>query len=152
MSRTFTPNATDLDLSSRFLTLAKSTKVPESPRLVVGGQAIELPPQVAMLFNRIFEDFSSGKSVTIISHDAKLTTQQAADHLGVSRPTLIKLLEKYEVPVETVGRHRRIDFGSVENLRSQLKSTQRSILRNLRNEEIAQGFYDSTDHAPVIEN
>lgn len=151
MSRTFTPNTTDLDLSARFLTLTRSARVPESPRLVVGGQVIELPPQVATLFNRIFEDFSSGKSITIISHDAKMTTQQAADHIGVSRPTLIKLLEKYDVPVETIGRHRRIDFGAVEKLKSQLKSTQSSILRDLRREEMAQGLYDSPEQSPIKE-
>jgi excisionase family DNA binding protein len=118
---------------------------------VVGGQVIELPPQVATLFNRIFEDFSSGKSITIISHDAKMTTQQAADHIGVSRPTLIKLLEKYDVPVETIGRHRRIDFGAVKKLKSQLKSTQSSILRDLRREEMAQGLYDSPEQSPIKE-
>jgi excisionase family DNA binding protein len=38
----------------------------------------------------------------------RLTTHEAADVLGVSRPTLIKLLEQERIPYETPHLHRRI--------------------------------------------
>ncbi len=59
------------------------------------------------------EAISLGKSVSIISVDAQLTTQEAADMLNVSRPYLIKLLNNQELPHTKVGRHRRIALEDV---------------------------------------
>jgi excisionase family DNA binding protein len=51
--------------------------------------------------------------VTIFPTATLLTTQQAADLLGVSRPTIIKILDAREIPYITPGRHRRISLTDV---------------------------------------
>lgn len=44
----------------------------------------------------------------MIPQNTLLATQEAADLLGISRPTLVQLLADGEMPYEQRGRHRRI--------------------------------------------
>lgn len=67
-----------------------------------------LMPAIAKTFVDVLRLISSGRGFQLIPVDAELTTQQAADHLNVSRPYLIKLLEQHEIPFTKTGRHRRI--------------------------------------------
>lgn len=74
-----------------------------------GQQAeIVLTPGMSTLLIDLLRHLGSGDAVTIVPVSQMLTTQQAADILNVSRPFLIALLEKDEIPYVLVGRHRRI--------------------------------------------
>ena len=69
---------------------------------------VTLSPAIANTFLQVLRLISSGKGFKLIPVGAELTTQQAADHLNVSRPFLIKLLEAGDIPFAKTGRHRRI--------------------------------------------
>ena len=69
---------------------------------------VTLSPAIANTFLQVLQLISKGKGFRLIPVGAELTTLQAADHLNVSRPFLIKLLEAGEVPFTKTGRHRRV--------------------------------------------
>jgi excisionase family DNA binding protein len=69
---------------------------------------VVLAPALARSFMELLRHIGSGHAVTIVPTEEQLTTQVAADILNVSRPHLIKLIERQEIPHTMVGRHRRI--------------------------------------------
>lgn len=71
-------------------------------------KSIELPAGAVALLMSILEAMAAGRGITLVPEDAELTTFEAADVLNVSRPYLIKLLGRGEIPHRKVGRHRRI--------------------------------------------
>lgn len=70
--------------------------------------AITLTPAMSDLLLDLLRQIGSGHAVTLVPIREMLTTQQAADILNVSRPHLIKLLERNDIPHTMTGRHRRV--------------------------------------------
>lgn len=87
------------------------------------NKSAELPEGAIHLLKEILQLMANGKAVTLISSDSELSTQQAADILGVSRPHLVKLLEEGKIPYRKIGSHRRILFEDLTNYDKELKQT-----------------------------
>ena len=58
----------------------------------------------------IVGELARGHGLSLTPMEAELTTTEAARELKVSRPFLIGLLEKGEIPHRMVGSHRRVRF------------------------------------------
>ncbi|HEX2080355.1 MAG TPA: helix-turn-helix domain-containing protein [Longimicrobium sp.] len=74
-------------------------------------ELVELSRPLVHLLMRILDDLSEGHAVavhTIADGEEEVSTSKAARILGMSRPTLIDLLEKGEIPYRMVGTHRRV--------------------------------------------
>lgn len=89
---------------------------------------------------------SQGRAITVVLVDEVLTTQEAADCLGISRPTLVKLLESGRIPHErpAVGRHRRVRLADVMTYQQQFAQGRSEALDAMTREAMNLGLYDDT--------
>lgn len=69
---------------------------------------LEVPPATLRLLSHILALMARQQTFVLYPESSELTTKQAADVLGVSRPFLIRVLEAGDIPYRKVGRHRRV--------------------------------------------
>ena len=72
------------------------------------GTRFDLPAELAEVVGLAAAALAEGRPVTLSSHEPVLSTQEAADLLGVSRPTLVRLLDQGVLPYDQPGSHRRL--------------------------------------------
>lgn len=96
------------DVDDAFGNVAAQEDFPVAMLKVPGSQPRPLTPELADVLLKVADQLSRGRAVFIAPYNTQLTTQEAADFLGISRPTLVKLLENGTIPFEKVGRHRRV--------------------------------------------
>jgi excisionase family DNA binding protein len=111
---------------------------------VLGPDAggIELPVSVLEALKLIIDILARGQSITLVPHDKALTSQEAADILHVSRPHLIKLLDRGELPFHKVGSHRRLKIEDVLTYRERRDAARDAALSELTrlSEELPGGY------------
>jgi len=97
--------------------------------VVIPGKApMSLPRPLREVLSTAAQLFAAGKDVVVGSQDTYLTTQEAADFLGISRPTMVKLLETGLVPFERPGSHRRVRLGDLAAYENTERVRRRDIL------------------------
>lgn len=77
-----------------------------------------------------------GQTVTVEPERSTLTTQEAARRLGISRPTLVRLLEQGKIPYTKPGRHRRVELADVLAFQERERERRRHVLREIAREEV----------------
>ena len=94
-------------------------------------ESLRLPRKAIALLSTIISNMAAGKSMAIILADAAVGTQEAADYLDVSRPYVVRLLEKGEIPFSKVGTHRRVKVSDLVAYQKKMKATRKKHLNFL---------------------
>jgi excisionase family DNA binding protein len=112
------------------------------PRVVgPGGGEVELPASAAVLLRRLVHLLAAGHAVTVEPTERELTTQQAAAILNVSRPYLVRLLDRGEIPWTRTGTHRRVRLEDLLAYKRKRDAERRAALRELTQLSDQLGLY-----------
>lgn len=121
------------------------------PALVAAnGARLELPEAMYHVLLQVAETLSSGMGVTIAPMNAMLTSQEAADFLGIARPTLVRILERGDIPMTKPGRHRFVQLRDLLDYQSQQREQTRTTLDELVEDAVDTDLYSATDGPPPV--
>lgn len=118
---------------------------PTTPALVgPKGEHIALPREVFDVLRVVVEMMAEGRAITLAPVHQRLTTQEAADLLGLSRRAFLDVLEAGELDFETVGRHRRVLLTDVLEYQRRRSIRRREALERIREISHESGMYEKT--------
>ena len=143
----------DLD---QLLDLVRFVEGHTEPGLLLGpdGEQVPLPAEVYRVLRQVVDVMRQGKATLVAPQGLLLTTQEAADFLGVSRPTLVKLLEDGAIAFERPNRHRRVRLQDLIDFQQRRRAERRAALNQLTEEAGELGLYDGTpaDYATALKS
>lgn len=96
------------------------------------AETVSVPAGLSSLMQAVIEGVGRGAQVTIQSVPIELTTTTAAKMLGMSRPTLMKLVAEGKLPAHKVGSHTRVLAADVASFRDEQREAQRRAFDELR--------------------
>ncbi|MEU8239877.1 helix-turn-helix domain-containing protein [Actinoplanes missouriensis] len=114
------------------------------------GSEIDIPDDFYDVLLDVVVALSQGMAISIAPHNTMLTSQEAADLLNVSRPTLVRLLTDGEIPHTMRGRHRRVLLRDVLDYSERTRVERRSALDQMAGDAEDDGLYEATvDSRPI---
>lgn len=102
---------------------------------------VDLPPSVVRVLAEVLEHAGRGEPVRVVADKQEITTGQAADLLGVSRPYLVGLVDRGEIPSRKVGTRRRLRLADVVLYREIDQVRRLKAVRDLAAEAQEFGLY-----------
>lgn len=116
------------------------------PSLVTStGETVKLPATIYKVLKRVVGLMADGKSVTLIPDNQVVTTQRAANILGMSRPFFIKLLEMGVMAHHRVGNQRRVYLRDVLQYAQKREEERQAALNRLSRHAFETGLYEKNE-------
>lgn len=122
--------------------ISEALNAPQAMLVDSEGNSIPIPPEVHSLLIRVVEAMQAGRAIHLTPIATTLTTGEAASFLGISRPTLVKLLEEGEIDYTKPNRHRYVLLTDLIEYKQKMKKKTRVILDSLSEDALSDSLYD----------
>lgn len=128
------PSKQDVETARRMKEALRAARTCRAHGGTVSLAGVPLSAGTREALERVLDEFAKGNAVLV---EASLgvpecTTTQAASELGMSRPTLIALLDQGEMSYRMVGTHRRIPQAEIERYGGTMRRGGESVSRRER--------------------
>lgn len=106
------------------------------------GSKMDLPPSLHQVLVKVVEKMQEGKAVAVMPLMEELSTQAAADLLGVSRQFFVRECEAKKLPVHYTGTHRRVLLKDVLDYKKHREESRRKSITRIARQSEELGEYD----------
>jgi excisionase family DNA binding protein len=106
------------------------------------GHSVELSDAAAAGLRELLEAIADGDAPVVVRRASTLTTQQVADMLNVSRPHVVKLIDRGDIKSHKVGAHRRVALDDLLTYRDRRRAEQDALLDAMTADAEDLGLYD----------
>jgi excisionase family DNA binding protein len=103
---------------------------------------IELPHAIYETLLKVVDSLQQGKVIALVPMMEELSTQAAADMLGVSRQFLVRELEANKMHFHRAGSHRRIYLKDVLDYKKSREQDRRASIDRMAQKAEELGVYD----------
>lgn len=106
------------------------------------GEEVLLPTTLVRLLNEVADCLGRGQAMVLSPLERYVTTQDAADFLNVSRPYVVQLLNRGEIPHMRLNSHRRVRLADLIEYKRQRNADRKEALDELTRLSENYGLYD----------
>lgn len=107
------------------------------------GARLEMPEAVVVALSDVLEATAAGDDAIVVRTPDEVSTEQAATVLGVSRPTVVRMIDSGRLPAHMVGTHRRVQLRDLLALRDETAKRRRAALERMVDDAEEPGLYGS---------
>ncbi|MDA8025804.1 MAG: excisionase family DNA-binding protein [Actinomycetota bacterium] len=112
-------------------------------QISIDGAIADLPEGAEAAIAFLLRKYAEGHGIVVGILDSKLTTAQAGEILGLSRPYVVKLIERGDIPFTFAGTHRRMLLRDVLLYKEKLQRHRSTKLDELAALSDRLGLYDN---------
>lgn len=99
--------------------------------LVIDGREVQLGESLAQLLAHVIEGAANRGSIAVRTMPKEVSTTVAARELGISRPTLMKMIRAGEIASHSVGTHTRLRYADVREAAERINAEKNSAFAKL---------------------
>jgi excisionase family DNA binding protein len=113
--------------------LSRALKAGELSLFGPEQKKIAIPVPLAKILLEAMTELGRGREVEVVTSDLLITTQDAANYLSMSRPTLVQLLTDGKIPYTQAGdgKHRRIRISDLVDYQNKVRADRRKHLASM---------------------
>ena len=142
---TFLPDQQEIETLQRLADILTQNEQTDDAFFLVDEKTnarSRLPREIYKILLKAIIALSGGRAISVTPRSTRLTTQQAADFLGISRPTLVRLLDKGKIPYTRPCRHRQVLLADLLEYSERHQYHAATALDAMAADTARMGFYD----------